>query len=409
MSQEFPLARRTFLKISSLLPAALLRCGGKTRREQMDEFLEKKMVRDRIPGLAAALIGADGLSWYREFGYADLEKRIPMSIDHLQNIGSVSKTFTTTALMQLWEQGKFRLDEDVSRYVGFSLRNPNHPDTPITFRHLLTHQSSIRDGLAYGRHYACGDPELALRDWIPAYLDPEGDLYDPAENFHTWKPAEGWEYNNVAYGLLAYLTEILSGQDFAEVCGTRIFKPLGMSQTSWYLADIDSSQHARPYTLVEGGEARGPSWGGVPLGVIGESRRPGDLADGFHANCLYNHPNFPDGFLRTSIRQISRYLRAYLNGGSLNGARILEESTVQEMLREQLVHGSRVQGLTWYASRSEEHELYWGHGGSDPGINTDVRLRFSDSTAAIVFTNTNGVTPSEATEEILLESSNLLK
>ena len=77
------------------------------------------------------------------------------------------------------------------------------------------------------------------------------------------------------------------------------------------------------------------------------------------------------------------------------------------MWREQLVHESRVQGLTWYAQKSEKHEFYWGHGGSDPGINTDVRLRFSDSTAAIVFTNTNGIGPSEATEQILLESENL--
>ncbi len=63
--------------------------------------------------------------------------------------------------------------------------------------------------------------------------------------------------------------------------------------------------------------------------------------------------------------------------------------------------------VTWYAQKSDEHELYWGHGGSDPGVNTDVRLRLSDSTAAIVFTNTNGILPSEATEQIMLESENL--
>ena len=146
MPDDFSIQRRTFLKLSSLLPTALLGCGEGVPVSAVEEFLQQKMERDRIPGLAAALVRADGLAWYREFGYADLERRIPISIDHLQNIGSVSKTFTTTALMQLWEKQLFQLDDDVSEYVGFSLRNPNHPDVAITFRHLLTHQSSIRDG-----------------------------------------------------------------------------------------------------------------------------------------------------------------------------------------------------------------------------------------------------------------------
>ncbi len=407
MPETFSIQRRTFLKLSSLLPTALLGCGEGTPVSAIEEFLKQKMERDRIPGLAAALIRADGLSWYCELGYADLERRIPMSIDHLQNIGSVSKTFTTMALMQLWEKELFQLDDDVSEYVGFSVRNPNHPDVAITFRHLLTHRSSIRDGLAYGRNYHCGDPTLALGDWIRGYLSSQGNLYDPEENFHKWAPETDWEYNNVAYGLLAYLVEVISGVAFADFCKANIFEPLGMTQTSWYLADVDTSRHAAPYTLVERGGARGPSWGGTPLGVVGEERNPSQLEDGFHANCLYNHPNFPDGFLRTSIRQISRCLQAYLNRGALNGVTLLQAATLSEMWQEQLVHESRVQGLTWYAEKSEQHELLWGHGGSDPGINTDVRLRFSDATAAVVFTNTNGIRPSEASEQIMLESENL--
>ena len=407
MPGDFSIQRRTFLKLSSLPPTALLRCGEGAPVSTVEEFLKQKMERDRVPGLAAALVRSDGISWSCGLGYADLERRIPMSIDHLQNIGSVSKNFTTTALMQLWEKEFFKLDDDVSGYAGFAVRNPNHPDVAITFRHLLTHRSSIRDGLAYGRHYHCGDPTLALGDWIRGYLWAEGDLYDPGENFHKWAPETNWEYNNVAYGLLAFLVEIISGVAFAEYCTVNIFEPLGMTQTSWYLADVEASRHAAPYTLVESGEARGPAWGGIPLGVVGDERNPTELEDGFHANCLYNHPNFPDGFLRTSVRQIARYLQAYLNGGTLNGVTILQEATLSEMWREQLVHESRVQGLTWYAQKSDEHELYWGHGGSDPGINTDVRLRLSDSTTAIVFTNTNGILPSEATEQIMLESENL--
>ena len=110
-----------------------------------------------------------------------------------------------------------------------------------------------------------------------------------------------------------------------------------MPETAWYLSDIDTTRHVVPYTWVEGGQARGPSWGGVPLGVIrgpGESK---ELKEGFNANCRYNHPNFPDGFLRTSVNQLSRYVRAYLKGGTLGGARILMEPTIRTMLDQQLL------------------------------------------------------------------------
>ena len=398
--------RRGFLGMSStaIAGSSWLTARRATGPAELDQFIRTKMGRDHIPGVAACLVRNGSIAWSNGYGWADLEKRIPMTIDSLQNIGSVSKTFTTTALLQQLEANRLQLDDDVSRHLPFPVRNPKHPDRPITVRLLLTHHSSIRDGKAYGRDYACGDPRTPLADWMRAYLAADGRDYDPAENFHPWAPTEKFDYCNVAYGLIAYLVEVLSGVPFGDYCRSRIFEPLGMAETSWYLRDIDRAKHAIPYTYVENAKARGPNWGGVDLGVVREPGGPPPraVAGNYLPNCLYNHPNYPDGFLRTSVRQLSRYATAYLNSGALgSGGRILAAESVARMFETQKTVGSRSQGLTWYASARVRDQPTWGHGGSDPGINTDIRLLASEGLAAIAFMNTNGVRPDEISHRIL--------
>lgn len=406
--------RRSFLATSATVAVTSAGRGGQRhvrlpQRSGLDEFIRAKMERDHIPGVAACLIKDGGIAWSNSYGWSDIERQIPMSMDRLQNIASISKTFTTAALLQLWEEGRLGLDDDVGDYLSFPVRNPNHPAARITFRHLLTHRSSIRDGSNYASAYACGDPRVDLATWIEGYLNPGGIYYQASENFHPWPPEGGWEYNNVAYGLIAYLVEVIAETPFAEYCRRRIFGPLGLDETSWYLADIDTSHHSVPYTYVSDGRARGPSWGGVPLGVI-RDEGPGAATknSGYEANCFYNHPNFPDGFLRTSVRQLSRWARTYLNGGMLDRVRILREDTVREALKTHVTEGTRLQGLTWYASsRRVRGEIAWGHGGSDPGVNTDLRLLLREGVAAIAFMNTNGVNPDEITRRLLEEAPQL--
>jgi CubicO group peptidase (beta-lactamase class C family) len=408
------LDRRAFLASSAALLALPSSRGNAMTRlaaeAELEQFIRAKMRRDHIPGVAACLLSKEGIRWAGTYGMADLERKVPMTVDGLQNICSISKTFTATAVMQQRDAGKLELDDDVGDHLPFPIRNPNHPKAKITIRHLLTHRSSIRDGIAYAQRYACGDPSLSLADWMRGYFTEPGTDYDAKENFHPWAPERGWEYCNLAFGVLAYVVESVSGKPFAAYCRERIFAPLGMPETSWYLRDIDASRHVVPYTWVDRDKARGPTWGGVAQGVIRPAGASAEVKPGFNANCPYNHPNFPDGFLRTSVNQLSRYARAYLNGGALGSARILEAATVKEMLSQELLAGThrRVQGLTWYATTRVREQPDWGHGGSDPGINTDLRLLPAEGIGAIAFMNTNGVRPDEITERILTLAPALL-
>lgn len=398
--------RRRFLKKSAAFGAmGYLPHSAVFAAEQnsIDGFIEAKMARDHIPGVAACVFDRQNILWSNAYGLANIKQNIAMGTDKLQNIASISKTFTTTAIMQLVEEGLLDLDEDLNEILPFAVRNPKRPTDGITVRQLLTHSSFVRDGLAYSRHYACGDPRFSLAVWLKEYLVPGGAFYNAEQNFHDWAPDSRFEYTNVSFGILGYIVELRSGIAFPEYCRRNIFARLGMVQTSWLIADIDTDNHVVPYTWVENGTARGPTWGGMPLGVIRGGGPTGDatLADGYQGNCVYNHPNYPDGFLRTSVDQLSVYGRAYLNNGEFAGKKILRPSSITSMLTNQNIPGNRTQGLTWYADADMDGEPQWGHGGSDPGSNTDMRLLMKQGVGAIVFANTNGSTPTEISAELL--------
>jgi CubicO group peptidase (beta-lactamase class C family) len=375
---------------------------------RLAEFIGREMAARHIPGLSACLLHKDGhILWSRNFGYSNLASNEKMSFDHVQNIASISKTFTTVAAMQQVEAGLLDLDADINDYLSFDLRHPEHKDRIITARMLMRHDSGLRDGSVYAHHYACGDPRMSLGVWVKEYFDPDGVFYNADENFAPWAPGERYEYCNVSFGLLGHLVEITSGLSLPDYCRRNIFTPLGMSRTRWMIADIDSAMTTTPYTWVEENEARGPSWGGIPLGVIGLGgpTTTAKLPNGYNANCTYNHPNYPDGFLRTSVAQIATWAEIWLGDGEINGVRLLNADHTMQMFTDSgaAAGSDELQGLTWHSSHEINGEHLWGHDGSDPGVSTSLLMARESGLAAVVFTNTNGAMPSDFAMEILKE------
>jgi CubicO group peptidase (beta-lactamase class C family) len=194
---------------------------------ELDGFIEAEMQAQKIPGLAACIVKSGKIVWSKGYGWSNVKRRVAMDPEStIQNIGSISKTVTATAIMQLREKGKFDLDDDINQYLPFPVRNPSHPDRLISFRSLLTHRSSIADSPAYSSSYACGDPGIDLATWIKAYLTVDGRYYVKEKNFHPWKPGEKYEYSNVGFGLLGFLVERLSGEPFDVFTKRSIFDPL---------------------------------------------------------------------------------------------------------------------------------------------------------------------------------------
>jgi CubicO group peptidase (beta-lactamase class C family) len=385
-----------------LITVLLIGCAKTEQPDPLDEFFDDMVKTTPLAGVAGCIIKGGEVAWSKGYGWADIANEIPMTPDKVQNIASISKTVTATAVMQLWEKGLFKLDDDVNDYLPFSVRHPRFPEESITFRQLLAHRSAIKDGPAYNGSYVCGDPTISLETWVTEFLTPGGKFYDEKENFHTWKPGERGEipaepraYTNVGFGLLGYLIERISGEPFNEYTQNHIFKPLNMNESGWLLNSIDIENHVVPYTYIP--EDFKPEEDKVleSLSFRFPERVRSTLLDrenapkvgSFNAHCLYSFPNYPDGLVRTSLNQHARYLTAYINKGEYRGSRILKEETVKMMLSDQ--HFGR--GLCWNSYDFDEKGRLWGHGGSDPGVNTLMLFRETDHVGVIVFTNTNEV------------------
>jgi len=366
---------------SSAALSALAGCDKHESQPALDEFIRQQMRLHRVPGLAVAAVRDGAVVLSQGFGWSNIERRVPMTPDTIQNIGSTSKPVVTTVIMQCVERGLLQLDDSINDHLPLPVRNPHHPAVPITVMQLLTHRSSIADGSSYGHGYQCGNSDVTLQRWIDGYFQPGGEFYDATENFHTWAPGERYEYNNVAFALLAYLVQVVTEGEFDNYCRDELFAPLGMHNTTWFVANVDKGNHVTPYAYVSKGEINSPSWGGIDLGLINGEEPPVDF-EGLYPDCIYDHPNFADGFLRTSANDMAKFQLMLLGNGALNGVQVLQEASVRQMLSGN--------GITWSQRILPNGLSVWNHGGGDPGVSAlfDFRPKYGDG--VIMIANTHG-------------------
>jgi CubicO group peptidase (beta-lactamase class C family) len=312
--------------------------------------LERERQELGVPGLSAALVAHGELTATAVAGLADTERATPVTPQTAFTWASVSKTVTATALMQLHERGLFALDDDVGDYLPFPVRIPACPNRPVTFRQLLTHTSAIRDSRVYDSLYVIGDSPIPLGDFLSDYLVPGGRYYDRKRNFRSQCPGTVSEYSNIGAGVLGRLVEVLIGLPFDRYAADHVFAPLGMTNTSFTLRDLDLDLVARP-----GGS--GP---------------------------LQGFPTYPDGTLRSPPAELAKFLIAYLQRGSCEGGEILSSATVDAMLSRQTPL-DRDQGLIWYQQKFGKR--LWGHVGEDPGISANMFLHRMSGAGVLLAAN----------------------
>lgn len=332
------------------------------------------MKRNNVPGLAACIASGNAIVWSNGYGLANIAKNIPFTPDDtLFQIASITKTLTATAIMQLRDKGLFALDDDINTYLKFPVRNPQHPDRPITFRHLLMHSSSIEDDDCIYSLYSAGDPSRSLEEVIKEYFSPGGSLWKHS-NFRRNAPGDKEKYSNAGFALLGYLVETISGQPLEDYLQENIFKPLKMNQTSFYIDKLEDKKQARCYTYTNKTKHQlcpGDGDGNLlPAGMLPQI--------GFNEHALYSYPTLADGMIRTSVNQLANFMIAMMNGGRFEQTQMLREQTVREMLT------GRKQGLAW--SRDDD---FWGHDGGDPGCSTMMMFDPRDKFGFIIFANSD--------------------
>jgi CubicO group peptidase (beta-lactamase class C family) len=350
-------AAPVMLRGHALVPVSEPGVGGQKVSPRLDRAVVRLMSTAHIPGVSVALLKRGRLVWSKGYGWADIARRRAVTSATIFMLASISKTVTATAVLQAVQDGYFALDDDVSGIVGFEVRNPRYPGRKITVRMLLEHTSSIRDTTAvWDELYSRGDSPISLRDFLVGYLTPGG-AYWHRSNFYSSAPGKEYHYTSPGVDLAAQCVAASTGMPFDEWCRRRVFEPLGMTHTGWFLRDVPAGLVAVPY-----------EW------------RP--TARRYEQFPQYCYPDYPCGQLRTTATQLARFLSAWARGGELDGRRILESSLVREALRVGRPQINASQGLIWYHSGER-----FGHSGGDYGVSTDMYYDPGQDVGVIVLAN----------------------
>lgn len=358
--------------------------------------LQTAFTDEQMMGMSIIGIRGDSVAYEGYYGLRDFGRSLPINENTLYRIASVSKSFTAAALMKLYEQNLFSLDDDVSPYLGFTLQNPNFPGNKITFRMLMSHTSSIQDGTGYDGFLSATagtNPPPPLS----ALLVPGGANYT-ANMFRSEKPGSYFNYSNVEFGVLATLVERISNTRFDIYVRQNILLPLGIAG-SFNIQDITNINDVAVLYRKSGS-----SWAPQLDNYLGVVPPPRDLS-GYviGSNGLVFSPQ---GGLRISGKDCAKFMCMIMNNGVYKGTRVLNDSTVRKMREAQWIYtnassGNNYFGLfrTWgngihVTTNAPNGDIVfnssrpmWGHPGEAYGLISDMYADTLSNTGVVFITN----------------------
>ena len=329
-------AQTRSIKTSPLLTQGAASSVGMSeeRLARIDDMCLEAVEGSHIPGIVALVARNGKIVYYKAFGMADNESGRVLKRDDIFRIASQTKAITSTAVMMLWEEGKFRLDDPIFMYIPEfkdaqvldTLYEDGTYDTtpakiPVTIRHLLTHTSGIGYGVI--------DRDVRFKKIykdagiIDLYTTEDITIEESVKKLAKLplhhNPGEKYTYSE-GLDVLGYFIEIVSGIPLDEFFRTRIFNPLGMDDTWFYLPESKKNR------LVSVQTKEDESWIKYPT--------------------TFYDPDFPitgakkffsgGAGISSTAKDYATFLQMYLNNGELNGVRILSRTTIQFMMSNQV-------------------------------------------------------------------------
>lgn len=324
------------VKVSPALveaPAASVGMSAE-RLARIDNMCREAIQNGEVPGMVALVARNGKIVYYKAFGKADNQSGRDLKRDDIFRIASQTKAITSTAVMMLWEEGKFGLDDPISKYIP-EFKNVKVLDTlypngsfgaspvkkEITIRHLLTHTSGIGYGVIDGDerirmiYKDSGITDLFSTDKVTIGESVRKLAKLPLHH----QPGEKFTYSE-GLDVLAYFIEVVSGMPVDKFFKSRIFDPLGMQDTWFYLPEAKSNR------LVSVQKKENDKWIRYPV--------------------TFYDPDYPIKGARTffsggaglssTAKDYASFLQMYLNNGELNGIRLLSRTTIQFMLANQV-------------------------------------------------------------------------
>ena len=311
----------------STVPSAAPRVVTTAAKQRIDSTLRHFVDAKLVAGASALVWEKGSEAHFNAVGYADREAQRPMSRDAIVQIFSMTKPVTGVALMTLWEQGKFQLDDPVARYAPelanlkvYAGKDANGapileaPRRAMTIRDLTRHTSGFAAGggdPGVGPLYAAADP-MNRRNTLAQFAQKLGTV---PLMFH---PGEKWSYG-ISVDVQAFLVERISGQRYEDYVTEHVLAPLRMRETRYLIPASDTNRLMKMYQLND-------------ANVLNRVADAGALAFNTNRQALT-----PGGYgLTSTLDDYMRFARMLLNGGELDGVRVLKAETVRMMSTNQL-------------------------------------------------------------------------
>jgi CubicO group peptidase (beta-lactamase class C family) len=323
-------------------------------------WLDAQRDYEQIPGLSAAIVHDQDVLWVGGFGYADLARKAPAGADTIYSICSISKLFTSIAVLQQRDAGRLRLDDPVKKHLPWFDLQLAHPDSgDVTVEGLLTHASGLPRESDHS-YWTGPDFTFPTREEIIAGLRNQKTLY-PAETY--------FQYSNLGLTLAGEIAAAAAGKSYADLVKAGILGPLGLAST---FPEIPADHRGGRLATGYGALGRDGTRAVMPLF---QSRGIAPAA----------------GYASTAA-DLARFASWQFRLLARGGAEVLNVNTLREMQRVHWVDPDfeTTWGLGFSVWRSD-NKTFCGHGGSCPGFRSQLLLKTDERVATIVMANAQGV------------------
>jgi D-alanyl-D-alanine carboxypeptidase len=326
-------------------------------------WLEGQILYRHLPGIAVGVVADQELIWATGFGFADTDKKVAMTPQTKFRMASHSKLFTATAIMQLRERGKLRLDDPVSKHLPwFQVKTADADDPPITIEELLTHSSGL--------------PREAGSHWTTFEFPTTEQLRGlMAERQAPFSPEVRWKYSNLAFSIAGMVIETVSGQKWADYVQQNIYTPLGMTASS-VDRNVDGLAVGYGRLMPDGTRAVNPF-----IDARGMAAATG---------------------ITSTVDDMAKFVSAQFRKGRIGGQQILSTGSLREMHRVRVLENNWTQGnAIGFAVRRERDKVYVSHGGSYPGYQTNTLMQIDGKVGVIVLTNADDANPGAIATQLM--------
>ena len=332
---------------------------GPTDPQKLETFLDgvfaEQMEVNNIPGATVVVVKDGELFFTKGYGYADLEKRIPVDPNEtIFRLGSVSKLFTWTAVMQLAEQGKLDLNTDINTYLT-KFKIPDTYPEPITLAHLMTHTSGFEERIT----------GLTARG--PEDIEPMGEYLAANMPARVRPPGEFTSYSNYGAGLAGYIVEEVSGMPFEDYIEENVYMPLDMQHSTF----------------------RQP----LPPELAPDMTLSYSLENGVYRADEFEHIKglYPAGSASATAVDMAKFMIAHLQNGRYENNSILQEATVQEMHSQHFTYDPRINGVCYgFYEGSLNNQRIIEHRGAIGSFNSYLVLLPEQNVGLFVSSNSAG-------------------